>query len=220
MPFFCINIIILVVRFFHVLRFPCFPYLRFIFFNTYIKLVFVMTFSASVFIVPGLGNSGPEHWQSRWEKEFGFARIMQEEWDNPVCSVWADKIQEAVSCYPLQNIVLVGHSSACNAIAYWADKYKKVIKGALLVAPSDSEAPSFPMGPKGFAPMHLHKFDFPTITVTSQDDYYVSLSRAEFFAKSWDSELVDIGVAGHINVASGFGEWPQGLALLQRLTNL
>ncbi len=38
-------------------------------------------------IVPGLGNSGPEHWQSYFEKSAAnFTRINQTEWDAPVCS--------------------------------------------------------------------------------------------------------------------------------------
>ena len=36
-------------------------------------------------------------------------------------------------------------------------------------------------------------------------------------AKAWGAELVDIGNAGHINTASGYGEWPEGERLLQRL---
>ncbi|WP_333820573.1 alpha/beta hydrolase [Ohtaekwangia sp.] len=31
------------------------------------------------------------------------------------------------------------------------------------------------------------------------------------------SELVSVGPAGHINVAAGFGNWPQGIELLKRL---
>lgn len=39
-------------------------------------------------IVPGLNNSGPEHWQTIWEKKYGFKRIIQEEWDYPVYKEW------------------------------------------------------------------------------------------------------------------------------------
>jgi predicted alpha/beta hydrolase family esterase len=58
---------------------------------------------------------------------------------------------------------------------------------------------------------------FPTIVVASRDDPYVAFERATAMAKAWGAELVDIGKAGHINSASGFGEWPDGERLLQRL---
>jgi predicted alpha/beta hydrolase family esterase len=34
---------------------------------------------------------------------------------------------------------------------------------------------------------------------------------------AWGSEFMMIGEAGHINSASGFGDWPEGLALLNTL---
>jgi hypothetical protein len=37
--------------------------------------------------------------------------------------------------------------------------------------------------------------------------------RARWLAKRWGAEFVDMGEAGHINVASGFGPWPEGRAL-------
>lgn len=35
----------------------------------------------------------------------------------------------------------------------------------------------------------------------------------------WEAELIDLGFAGHINVASGFGPWPEGKALRDRLVH-
>ena len=37
------------------------------------------------------------------------------------------------------------------------------------------------------------------------------------FAAAWGTEFIDIGAAGHINTASGFGPWPFGEVLLERL---
>ena len=88
------------------------------------------------------------------------------------------------------------------------------------MAPSDTEAPSYPAGPVGFAPMPLDPPPFPSITVTSINDYYVTLDRAEHLAAAWGSELVNVGEKGHINVAAGYGAWPEGLEYLRRLDNL
>ena len=38
------------------------------------------------------------------------------------------------------------------------------------------------------------------------------------YARAWGSEFVRVPKAGHINVESGHGDWPLGLALLESLT--
>ncbi|MBT1702521.1 RBBP9/YdeN family alpha/beta hydrolase [Chryseosolibacter indicus] len=177
-----------------------------------------MHFNSKVLIHPGLNNSGEKHWQSQWEKRFPqFTRIEQIEWDNPVKNEWIATIDSYVLKYQPEEIILVGHSLACCAIAYWSCEYKRKIKGALLVAPSDTEADSYPPGTTGFTPMPLEKLHFPSITVTSTDDRYVTVKRAKQFADAWGSKLVDIGPAGHINSDSNLGSWEYGLQLLKQL---
>jgi uncharacterized protein len=176
-----------------------------------------MTFKSSILILPGLGNSGELHWQTQWEKQFGFERVEQREWETPVSSEWIEIIDHAVTRHTDKDVILVAHSLACCSVILWAKHYRRNVKGALLVAPSDTEAPSYPEGTTGFKPMPLFKLPFPSIAVTSSDDFYVTSERAKHFAQAWGSELVDIGPAGHINVASGHGPWPEGLQYLRRL---
>ncbi|MDR6942548.1 RBBP9/YdeN family alpha/beta hydrolase [Mucilaginibacter pocheonensis] len=178
-----------------------------------------MTFNSTIIIHPGLGNSGPAHWQSLWEKQFGFNRVEQKDWETPVCTDWINTLNSHVQQHDSSNVILVGHSLACTTIAYWAQKFKVNIKGALLVAPSDTEADTYPPGTSGFTPVPLITLPFKSIVVASSNDYYVTPERAALFADSWGSELVNIGDAGHINVASGYGEWAQGLELLKQLDN-
>jgi len=176
-----------------------------------------MTFRSTILIIPGLGNSGPQHWQSLWETEFNFTRVEQKEWDTPVCTDWIENINNEVNKHDPANVILVGHSLACTTIAYWAQKFNIKIKGALLVAPSDTEADTYPPGTTGFKPVPLIKLPFKSIVAASTNDYYVRFERAKLFADSWGSELINIGDAGHINVASGFGEWNKGLAILKQM---
>jgi predicted alpha/beta hydrolase family esterase len=169
------------------------------------------------FIIPGLGNSGPEHWQTYFEQSGeNFKRIQQQEWDAPNCDHWIQTIDEALASTDLSNTVLIGHSLGCATIAHWAAKYHKIIKGALLIAPSDLEAPLYTFPATGFAPIPTAKINFPTIVVASADDPWVSMERATEFANNWGSELICIGNAGHINVASGFTKWTEGLDILKR----
>ena len=94
------------------------------------------------FIIPGLGNSGPEHWQTYFEKSGPhFFRIEQQEWESPVCDDWIETIDKHLTDFDCSKAVLIGHSLGCAAIVgHWAAKFKKTIKGALLVAPSDPES--------------------------------------------------------------------------------
>lgn len=169
-------------------------------------------------IVPGLGNSGPEHWQSYFQRSGDhFFRIEQKEWDKPDCKEWVETIQQQIVEFDLSTVVLIGHSLGCATIAHWAARYDQSIRGALLVAPSDLEAPKYDFPATGFAPFPLQRIHFKTIVVASENDPWVSIERAKFFADSWGSEFINIGPAGHINVASGHTNWEQGLQLLKRL---
>ena len=178
-----------------------------------------MQFKSTILIIPGLGNSGPQHWQSIWQKEYSFTRVEQIDWNTPVRTDWVENINEEIKKHNPAEVILVGHSLACTTIAYWAQKFNIKIKGALLVAPSDTEAATYPSGTSGFSPVPLIQLPFKTITVVSTNDYYVTLDRAEAFATAWGSEVVNIGAAGHINADAGFGEWEQGLQLLKSLDN-
>ena len=170
-------------------------------------------------IVPGLGNSGPEHWQTYFENSgSNFHRVEQTNWDAPTCADWIAAIDNKISEFDPATVVLIGHSLGCATIAHWAKTYQRTIKGALLVAPSDLEAPQYTFTAIGFAPIPLEKIGFKTIVVASADDVWVSLERAKFFAEHWGTTLfINLGNAGHINVASGHTNWEEGLKLLQLL---
>jgi uncharacterized protein len=169
------------------------------------------------FIVPGLGNSGEEHWQTYFEtKGSNFVRINQKEWDSPNCEDWIQTIDATLTDIDLSTVVLIGHSLACCTIAHWAKRYGKKIKGALLVAPSDLDAPNYNFPTVGFSPTPVDKIPFKTIVVASTNDEWVSFERAQYFTTNWGSDMVNIGEAGHINAASGFGKWDEGFKLLEK----
>lgn len=174
-----------------------------------------------VLILPGLGNSGPEHWQSHWERrDPSCERVLQADWERPRCSDWMAEL-DLVMARRSGPVVFVGHSSACALVAHWAGAASPAIlakaAGALLVAPSDPERPNYPVGPTGFGPVPLRALPFPSAVVASDDDPYLDLRRAKAFAEAWGSRFVLLSGAGHINAASGFGPWEEGWALLESL---
>jgi uncharacterized protein len=175
----------------------------------------------TILILPGIGNSGPEHWQSHWERrDPRCQRVLQDEWDSPVCADWVRKLNLAVT-EQVQYVVLVAHSSACALVAHWASAAEarclQKVEGALLVAPSDPLNPHYPSGPMGFGPMPSRQLPFPTIVVASSDDYVVEEKIARGFAEAWGARFVLLQSSGHINAVSGFGPWPEGYDLLRTL---
>jgi serine hydrolase len=171
-----------------------------------------------VLTVPGLHDSGPEHWQSRWDaRDKTMERVIQDDWETPHCAEWVARLDQALERTGPETL-LVAHSAGCALVAHWAVGCQRGwVRGALLMAPSDPEAANFPSGPTGFAPMPLVRLPFPSVVVASSNDPFVTVVRAQTFARSWGSEFVMIGDAGHINTASGLGDWPEGLALLHKL---
>jgi len=170
------------------------------------------------FIIPGLGNSGEEHWQTFFERSGNnFQRIVQQEWNAPDCKDWINTIDKAIAGYDPLTVILIGHSLGCATIAHWAKQFNRKIKAALLVAPSDIEAPVYKFPSTGFTPMPPDTINFRTIVVASENDEWVSLERAKEFAHNWGSEFISIGNAGHINTASGYGQWQEGLDILNML---
>jgi predicted alpha/beta hydrolase family esterase len=170
-----------------------------------------------VLLLPGLYDSGPEHWQSHWERALpGLRRVRQRDWETPDRQEWVETLDRAVA-EAGPDVVLAGHSTSCALVAFWARRPGRRVRGALLVGPSDTEAPSYPSGPTGWAPMPLDRLPFPSIVVASENDEYVTLERAAQFASAWGGRLVNIGALGHINSASGLGDWPRGRALLDEL---
>lgn len=177
----------------------------------------------TILIIPGWQDSGPQHWQSLWLKKYPNAiKVVQKDFMNPEKEEWVKTLNDYIEKYKDTEIILVGHSLSCETIAYWSEKYAPTssakIKGALLVSPVDVERPNTPKEIAGFSPIPLIKLNFKSIVVASENDPWTDLARSEFFAKSWNSEFINIGPHGHINTDAGFGEWSEGEKLLQQLT--
>ena len=133
------------------------------------------------------------------------------------CEDWIKNMDTMVTFYDLSSVVLIGHSLGCSTIAHWSARYKRNIKGAMLVAPSDLEGINYNFPTRGFSPIPLDRLYFNSIVVASSNDIWVSLERAKFFAKNWGSEFINIGDAGHINASSGHTNWDDGLTILKKL---
>lgn len=172
-----------------------------------------------ILTVPGYTGSGPEHWQSHWERRSSsIERVEQRDWDRPVRETWVDTLDRAVREAD-DPVVLAAHSLGCATVVHWfaAHPAGEPVAGALLVAPADVDRPEWPVDVTGWRPMPTDRMNAETVVVASRDDPWVSLDRARELARAWGSRFVDAGDAGHLASSAGLGDWPAGWRLLGEL---
>ncbi|WP_423837581.1 RBBP9/YdeN family alpha/beta hydrolase [Variovorax terrae] len=173
-----------------------------------------MPIAANLIIVPGWRDSGPGHWQSLWTDRLpGARRVVQDDWITPSRQAWVAALTKLVLQAP-GPVVIAAHSLGCIATAHLPEEAARRIQGALLVAPADPERRAVL---SDFAPVPFQKLPYRSVLVASSNDPYCPIRLAGAYARAWGSEFVRLQQAGHINIESGHGEWPLGLALLQSL---
>jgi uncharacterized protein len=177
--------------------------------------------SPIILTVPGLGGSGPSHWQTLWEQSRPDThRVELGMWDTPHRNSWVTKLDQAIRNAQAP-VVLAAHSLGCLAVAWWAtlagQPFGYPVAGALLVAPADVDRPNVKPELAGFGPAPSKPLPFPSIVVASSDDPWIAADKARALAGSWGSFFVDAGPQGHLNAASGIGWWEEGQVLLDRV---
>lgn len=171
-----------------------------------------------VLVVPGLFGSADGHWQRHWLQDRPDSSLVEQaDWDRPVLSEWLGKLEADIAA--VGEAYIVAHSLGCVLTAHLADRPSAVrIKGALLVATCDL-APTERLHPGhvSLGPMPTRRLPFPTTMIGSLDDPYMDLDRLTLFSRLWGSDLRNIGQAGHINIASGYGRWTGGYTAFETL---
>jgi len=167
--------------------------------------------SARILIVPGKGNSESGHWQSELEARLpNVHRVAQAHWQSPNLASWSERVAIAAGGYP-GPVVVIAHSFGCLATAHAMTALAAPISAALLVAPAD---------PDRFA-VHPEWLRAPlpgvNLMVVSENDPWLTIARADCLAKMWGAPHSNVGRAGHINVASGYGYWPAVETLVAQL---
>jgi len=167
-----------------------------------------------VLIVPGLHNSGPGHWQTWLQGQYqGAQRVHQARWHEPDLDVWAAQIAQVIeNASPRVTWIAVAHSFGCLALARYLQQHRSShgsqapirqgVQAALIVAPAD---------PKKFQVqdrLPQSGLGISTTLVGSENDPWMPLEDASWWAKRWGSRFLNLGPAGHINHESGHGPWP------------
>jgi predicted alpha/beta hydrolase family esterase len=169
-----------------------------------------------ILIIPGHGNAGQDHWQTRWQSKLASARrVEQHNWHEPDRDAWVQSIAEAID-NAKKPVVLVAHSLGISAALQALPGREANVAGAFLVSPPNLLQPGQLLPGLGldrlnsFGPYPRSPLSFPSMTIASQDDPHGTYEHAGDIANAWGSFLVDAGNSGHINVESGHGPWPEG----------
>ena len=185
----------------------------------------------TVLIVPGLRDAVDDHWQTLLQRDLRkaarpVASVLPMGRENLSCSARVAEIERTAQSIE-GPIVAVAHSGGCIMLAHWARRTKRAVRGALLATPPDFEKPmpeGYPtmdaLRAGGWLPVPRDLLPFPSIVAASSNDPLSKIERAEQLARAWGSHFVDIGEAGHLNPASGYGVWPRAQAFIRELSML
>jgi len=178
----------------------------------------------TVLFVPGLRDHVAEHWQTLLEPRVGkSACVPRLGKDNLSVDLWVEALDQAY-CAIEGPVVIVAHSAGCVMVAHWAQRFRRCVECALLAAPPDFETPlpaGYPsmesLAANGWTPTPRAPLPFPSVVAASTNDPLGALDRVVVLARQWGSQLVNAGAVGHLNPASGHGEWPMAVTLLETM---
>lgn len=175
-------------------------------------------------IVPGVGGSDSLHWQSWLQQQIvDSSRVVQQNWNQPILCQWVENFYQHITQIK-QPVQIVAHSFGCLTTIAALAQYpalKHWIQSVLLVAPANPARFSW----DGFATSEQHlgqvfanfRLNIPASMVVSENDPWLSFEDAIGYAQIWQIPYINQGLAGHINVASGYGEWMQVLEYMNSL---
>jgi predicted alpha/beta hydrolase family esterase len=173
-----------------------------------------------VLLLPGWLDSGPGHWQTRWEATHGFERVQQADWLWPKRGDWMSQLEQALLADERPTL-LAAHSLGCHLVAAWAahTQQRGRVSGALLVAPPDLDRADAPPQISTWRPVVRQALPFPALLAHSDDDPFCSVDSARSLALDWGAATWALPGRGHLNAESGLDAWPEGLSRLLALAS-
>lgn len=175
------------------------------------------TSDADILLIPGYDGSDDEHWQRRWEAKLSTARVVEhDDWRFGSLQKAVDVIVDAVRDAS-RPVILVAHSAGVPLTLHAARKLMALdlagkVKGAFLVSPpQDDKVAALEGIDAAISPAPRDPLPFPAVVAASANDPYGEQKAAQDLALDIGADFSDAGEAGHINVESGHGPWPEGI---------
>ena len=161
--------------------------------------------------VPGPSGGSEEDWSGRWRAKLSTARLIHPA-DLPSPAGWIAAIAGAARAAE-RPVLFVGHGVGAAAIASAAQALHGAdVRGAFLVAPPDDEG-LLRLANDDWALVRA-RLPWPSVVIASRNNPDGAYDPVAALAFDWGAELIDAGLAGALNAASGHGPWPEGLMQL------
>ena len=168
-------------------------------------------------IVPGIGGSEYEHWQSWLQRQLpACSRVEQNDWKNPIIDDWVSNLLATIDQVN-SAVQIVAHSFGCLTSLRALHEHQALrlkVKHLTLVAPANPKRFSL----TGYAHevsenmwqyfqnLNIH---LQAQLLISENDPWLDYQDALQLSKAWKIKTTCLGQVGHINVASGFGPFPE-----------
>ncbi|MBA4491735.1 alpha/beta hydrolase [Paracoccus sp. S1E-3] len=186
-----------------------------------------MTKSPTILIVPGLRDHAAGHWQTLLAQRLPkVARVAPMGREDLHCARRVAAIETVAQSID-GPLIAVAHSGGCIMLAHWLAGTSRRVTAALMATPPDFESPmpeGFPtiaaLQAGGWLPVPRQPLPCPTLVAASRNDPLGAYTRVVVLARDWGAKLVDLGAVGHLNPASGFGDWPMADGLIAELHNM
>ena len=111
--------------------------------------------------------------------------------------------------------MLAAHSFGCLVAAHALQQatHAADVAGVLFVAPASPAKFTFA------GTFDARRIGVPSIMIGSDTDPWMPLADARELAQRFGSAFVNLGDAGHINTAAGYGPWPRAKYFIDTLVH-
>ncbi|GIH06122.1 hypothetical protein Rhe02_41890 [Rhizocola hellebori] len=185
---------------------------------------------AVIITVPGLRGRVDDHWQTQLAARRPDVLAVQPLGRNdPSLADRVAALEETVEAVG-GPVIIVAHSAGALTTVHWAARHPgsaRQVLGALLATPPDLDSPlptEYPsletLARHGWLPIPRQRLPFRSVVAASGNDALGDPQRVRALADAWGSRWHHLGAVGHLNPASGYGEWPQADLFIEELSTL
>jgi predicted alpha/beta hydrolase family esterase len=171
-----------------------------------------------ILTLPGLYGSCASHWQTSWERLYGFERVDQDSWNEPRYGEWVSRLVDYIERDDTnRKVLLIAHSLGCHLAIKSLSLIRQRVCGLFLVAPLGSEQEHHQSGSVKFQDRTDNNRRCPRISDLQRKRSLCGSALGKGSGNPAGIETISAGMLGHINSDSNLGNWSEGKELFDDL---
>lgn len=171
-----------------------------------------------ILTLPGLYGSCASHWQTSWERLYGFERVDQDSWNEPRYGEWVSRLVDHIERDDTnRKVLLIAHSLGCHLAIKSLSLIRQRVCGLFLVAPPDLNKNIISQDLSSFRTEPITTAGVPGYLIYSENDPYADPHWVRDLGTRLGIETISAGMLGHINSDSNLGNWSEGKELFDDL---